>query len=521
MIKTSTDNAAHLTGRSHKDTEKLDDRTLPWVLLGLGASFRILSYFFSANNGGDANTHAVLAAKWLAHPTLKFVFDVYPPGHFWLIGLSTLVIHDVVTAARLLSLVLGIASLFPVWKIANLLYGKQAGLLSLGVFAFYSLHIAYSTTSSAEASYLFFFLCGAYFFFQYAQTMERIGWLVAAGLSLSISESIRYESWILFGALFVILNVLIFTARPLGHLWSTWLKPVIVFGVTGGAWPIFMMAYSWNAFHDPMYLVSQNRLRVVSYLAARSVSRSYQLALAPAAVLLSLSVIAVVGAMYGIVKSFSSRLAGAFAGLTVFFMAVQAYEIYNGGLLATARYTITTGTLLAIVSGYGLQKIGQSIARRTLLAYSVLLALVLLNTVAMLLASEVPSRYAEKLASVSPRLRYSASMKAVGDYLHRDLGPNDKVVIDGHNAESGILASAAGLPLQPGDRAYLATNRNVVNVRDYITTQHPRLLVYAQQGVVEHSVPLPPGCRQVELGGVAMKCVFSRDVYRIYELSYP
>src|ERR1700678_2428568 len=110
-------------------------------LLVLGAALRVLSYFFSKNNGGDALERAALSAQWLQHPTFRLIFLVYPPGHFWLIGAMALLVPDVTVASRLLSLLLGIASMFLVWKLARTLYGDGAGLFSLAVFALYSLHI--------------------------------------------------------------------------------------------------------------------------------------------------------------------------------------------------------------------------------------------------------------------------------------------------------------------------------------------------------------------------------------------
>src|SRR5947207_15958324 len=100
-------------------------------LILLGSLCRILSYHFSANSGGDAGAHATLTAIWLQHPAPQVVFDAYPPGHFWLMGLSALVVHDVVAAGRLLSLALGIASLFFVWNLARVVLGMWPGLLSL------------------------------------------------------------------------------------------------------------------------------------------------------------------------------------------------------------------------------------------------------------------------------------------------------------------------------------------------------------------------------------------------------
>src|SRR2546425_9780794 len=197
-------------------------------LILLGASCRILSYLFSSNAGGDAGVHVALTAVWLQNPAPRFVFDVYPPGHFWLIGLSSLAVHDVVVAGRLLSLVLGILSLFFVWRLARLMYGMWAGLLSLAIFSLYSLHIAYSTTSSAEVSYLFFFLAGAYSFFCGLQGGSvQVRHLAVAGACLSIAESIRYEAWVLFGGLFVILAILMATREDFGQ-WRHWLSPLLV-----------------------------------------------------------------------------------------------------------------------------------------------------------------------------------------------------------------------------------------------------------------------------------------------------
>lgn len=492
-------------------------------LILLGSLCRILSYRFSANSGGDAGAHAALTAVWLQHPAPQVVFDAYPPGHFWLMGLSALAVHDVVAAGRLLSLVLGIASLFFVWKLARLLYGIWPGLLSLAVFCLYSLHIAYSTTSSAEVSYLFFFLVGAYFFFRGLQgSTVQVRSLAASGVCLSAAESIRYEAWVLFGGLFVILVILL-RVRQDWRRWRDWLVPILVFGITGGAWPLFMTAYSWHVFGDPMHLVTLNRLRVTSFWGTGSLSRSYQLALMPSALLISLSPLAIVGAVYGLATSFSARLMAAFASLTIFFAAIQAYELYTGGLLATARYTLTLGTMLALVSGYGLQRIfEQFVPTKMILARTAVIGLLFLNLLAVLVASEFPNRYAEKFASVSPRLRYQERIQVVGNYLRSHLGPDDAIVIDDYNVESNLIADAAGLPIVPGRRAYLVSNRNSVTVRGYISAEHPRFLVYARGGTLQRSIDLPSECRGFErIDGVQFHCTFASQVYRVYELTYP
>jgi Dolichyl-phosphate-mannose-protein mannosyltransferase len=497
------------------------DNLIAVLLIVAGALLRIVSYLYSDNSGGDAWARVALAARWLQHPTAKFVFDTYPPGHFWLIGLMSLAVHDVAAAGRLLSLLLGIGSLFAVWKLARLLYGNSAALFSLGAFCFYSLHIGYSTTSSAEVSYLFFLLAGLLFFFAYAQPPSPGPWCLAvSGVLFSISESIRYEAWVVFGASFILLPLV--DRRLLGvKQWGQHLRSLSTFGLTGGAWPAFMMAYSWRAFGDPMYLVHWNRLRVLESLKAIPLSR--QLTVMPLALFISVSPIAIAAAIYGLAKSLSWGLKGGFAFLTLFFGAVQAYQILTGGLLATPRYTITLGAMLTIVAGYGFEIICRKLTpERMGLVRGLVIALLCLNSIVILLGSEVPTRYADKFANLSPRLRYHPRIVAVADYLRRHMRPSDAIVIDDYNVESDIIAAAAGLPILAGDRAYLADRKNELTVRQYILAEHPHFLVYADQGTLRSSFALPPGCSGTErIDGVNFRCAFAGQIYRVYELSYP
>lgn len=486
-------------------------------LIGLGALLRIVSYHYSANTGGDAGARAMLATTWLQHPSAKIVFDVYPPGHFWLIGLSSLFVHDVVAASRLLSLALGIGSVVLVWALARLLYGDNAGLLSLAAFSFYSLHIGYSTTSSSEVGYLFFLLLALYAFFLYLDRESTPAWLLASsGLALSVSESVRFESWILFAALFWILAF---------FWWRRWngqqtLVPLILFGATGGAWPAFMMLYSWRVYGNPMQLVSLNHQRVMHSL--EGLSRTHQLVVLPVAILVSLSPLAVAGGFYGLSKSFRSRLTGAFALATLFFALIQAYQVATGGLLSLARYSLTLGTLLAVVCGFGLQLATEKlIPGRLATAQLAIIFLLLLNLAAVFFLSERPDRIGDELASVSPRLRYPRRIAIVGQFLQRHLQGDDAVIIDDYNVESDIIAQAAGLPILPGHRAYLASAKNTITAREYVAAEHPRFLVYSDRGTLRQWFPLPSECGGTEvLDGVEFHCVFTSPIYRVYEMSY-
>lgn len=489
-------------------------------LIAVGALVRIASICFSDNAGGDAGAHLGLAAEWLQHPDFRFVFDTYPPGHFWLIGICWLVVRNVFWAGRLLSLACGIGSLVFVWKLSRLLWGYTAAIFSLTACALYSLHIGYSGTSSAEVPYLFFLLVGVYFFFAaVAEEKIHLGKMALSGISFSVAESVRYEAWIFLAALGAAEAGVWLYRRHHPLLKSS--SSFLVWLLTAGAWPIVMMTYSQRVFGDPMYLVTWNHQRVIHSLA--STPRSHQLLVMPVALLLSISLWVAVAAMIGIAVSLRRVLPSVFAIATMLFASIEAYEILRGGLLATARYTITLGALLCIISGCGFEWVIRKIApSRLRLAYFVVVALLTLNCVILIAVAATSSRLADSFASVSPWLRYQPHIAEVGRYLRAHLRPEDAVVFDDYNAESNILSDAAGFPPVPGRRAYLAAKKNSITVLTYMNKEHPRFLVFSDRGTLREALGISPGCSAVQrVDKTELHCVFSGQTYRIFELSYP
>jgi 4-amino-4-deoxy-L-arabinose transferase-like glycosyltransferase len=491
-----------------------------FLLIAGGALLRIISICCSDNAGGDAGAHVGLAAEWLKHPELKLVFDTYPPGHFWLIGLSWLVVRNVLWAGRLLSLACGIGSLFFVWNLSRRLWGNTAAVFSLTAFALYSLHIGYSGTSSAEVPYMFFLLVAVSLFFD-AVAEERIhlGKMALSGISFSVAESIRYEAWIFFASLVAAEACVWLYCRH--HRLSTSSGSFAAWIVTAGAWPALMMTYCWKVFGDPMYLVTWNHLRVVHSLA--STPRSHQLLVMPVALILSISPFVTLAAIAGITVSLRRTLPSVFTIATLLFALIEGYELVTGGLLATARYTMTLGTLLCVISGCSFEWIiAKFIPFRPKLAYGVVVALLGLNCVVIVVTAASSSRFADSIASISPWLRYQPHIAEVGRYLRTHLRPADAVVFDDYNSESNILSDAAGLPPAPGLRAFVAGKRNSMTALTYIDQQRPRFLVFSDRGTLRTTLGIGPGCRDTQrIDKAELQCVFAGQVYRIFEFSYP
>jgi hypothetical protein len=66
-----------------------------------------------------------------------------------------------------------------------------------------------------------------------------------------MAESVRYEAWVVFGGLIVILVLASVWDFVVRRPWAV-LRPLLVFGITGGIWPLPMTIYSWRVTGDAM-----------------------------------------------------------------------------------------------------------------------------------------------------------------------------------------------------------------------------------------------------------------------------
>lgn len=493
-----------------------------WWILIVGALVRLTSFFFGENNGGDALARAAMTASWLQHPSFRLNFEPWLPIHFWLMAGASFLLKNVSLGARGLSLVLGIASLGIFWALAKEIYGKSAAAYSILVFALYSLHIGYSTTSSSEVPYLFFLLVGLACFFAYRRSGAF--WLLGlSSIAMGVGAGIRYEAWV---CTFAVMLILIFepSDRLRGSFWKVrHFQEILLFGSLASLWPLFWMIYQWKHYAKPLYGVTMNYGWVATQIAFGQRSTLYRLALPPGVILLTLTPVILIAALYGLAYRLRERPGREFALIFSVSLVVFAAQITAGGLLPMARYTITLGTFLAIASGYGLQRLAASLrpqrAHQIGIAVGALLAL---NLAGILVISETRNPLRDKFSSISPLLRFPARIESLRQYLAPRLNASDAVVIDDYNVESNIVADAIGLPLNAGDRAFLASSQPLSRLSGYLRQRQPRYVILASRGVLTTQLSLPAVCpvSPVGLKGIEFRCVFKNDVYSVYSLDY-
>jgi 4-amino-4-deoxy-L-arabinose transferase-like glycosyltransferase len=490
-------------------------------LLGIGCAIRIVFFFFSRNNGGDAFARAAITAKWLQHPSLSLDFGGprWPPLHFWMMAAVAQIVPNVLLACRLLSLAAGIVSIWLLWRLATRLYGDWAATLSLAVFAFYSLHIAYGTTSSSEETFVAFVLGGLLGVFSFRAT-GKYGALVAGGLSLTAAAAIRFEAWIVIFAL-----GLVFLAgerdRPI--LQPAYWKALLTFGITSGAWPIFWTIRTWLMTGHPFYGLADNRASIPAQLAVNPAHGPfYEMALSPAVIVLTLTPVAVAGTLYGFWRSVRERKNIDFTFVVAFFVLFQFTTIATQGTLALARYTLTLGTLCAVLAGYGLAELGQRLsAPRRAPALAVLTALLAANLAFIVVLSDYPSSAEDKFRSVSPLMQFPVHVEEIGKVLLPRMQPADRVLIDNYNNEPNMLGIAIGLPLLAKDRAFFASDQTGADPFPYLNSQHPRFAILSGQGLLGSNLNIPNSCaRTWVIRGMEFRCIFANDFYTAYEIHY-
>lgn len=482
--------------------------SLSAVLL-TSAALRIGSFYLSENAGGDALARAKLTARLLQNPGWNLHFDVWLPLHFWMMGAVSVLVGDVELGCRLLSLLLGISSVAVFWLLNKELGGDGVAMFSTTIFAFYSLHIAYSATSSCDVPYLFFVLVGLALFFR-GRRKERYRLLFLGGLSLTLGAGIRYEAWVIIAAL----NLVLLYRREFKGL-AAFLPPSVT-------WPLFWMIYEWITRGHPLYSPALNYSRVANDIRFYGASLIYRVLLPPGVILITLTPLALLGLILSARYVWSKgRRLMEFAFVSIFFAAVQFYQIVAGGTMSYARYTLTLGAIVATFAGVGLYHGFRHIR--------LVAAVMFLNLLVLYVLSNVANPFVNKARSLAPTLRFTTHLEETGHYLRNHLAENDSVIIDDYNYEPNQIAAVAGMPLLGDERFFLIPDRTdpekqkakVAELWPYLRARRPSYLVWGLRGELRNFWNFSPDCSTRQVDDMRFVCVFQNDQYLIFHILYP
>lgn len=169
------------------------------LVLALAALPRLIVFPFAENVAGDAVVRSWLAHAWLEHPhligsSLQGCVQ-YGPLHLVLVALVEWLTGSEHLAGRLLSLIVGTLSAWPLFALARRVFSDRAAWWSVIVFSLWPLHIQASTTAASEALSGLFMLVAVAAVARSLDTRERAV-LLAGGLALTLGAAVRYDVWL-------------------------------------------------------------------------------------------------------------------------------------------------------------------------------------------------------------------------------------------------------------------------------------------------------------------------------------
>jgi 4-amino-4-deoxy-L-arabinose transferase-like glycosyltransferase len=321
---------------------------------------------FAQNFYGDPAMRLRALTDWMAHPFFLRSFvgaKQFGPLHLYLLALGQWIHHDLDNGPRLLSLVFGGLTAFPLFSLTERRFGAVAALISTLGLAIYPLHIQTSTTATSEAVFLFFLLAGLSLLDRATEGSRSA--LAGAAALLACACAVRYD-----GFLYAPLSVL-WLVRPLreGKLGRA-AAVGYVLGVA--AVPALLCLGNWIDLGDPLFIVryiNEDHTRM-AHVAVQWMGRwtyaGYCLGFWPANLAWELSPPIALGVAIGAYLAARERRGWdllLLAGLPAAFFSFEGAALLRFHPLA--RFTLPTAVLLLPYAGHGLLAVGRWLPART------------------------------------------------------------------------------------------------------------------------------------------------------------
>ncbi len=473
-------------------TETQSDRKTLWWLLLFAAAVRVFFLLISVNATSDGPPRAIYAGDWAQNPTL-ITHGHWLPLQLYLSGLLLMVWDNIWVAPRIVSLVFGVTTVWPFWRLTRLQFSREVSLAASFLFILYGLHIAQSVVASAEAVFLFVVLWAMYFFCRWWTTQETAS-LVWSALLWWPAVWSKPEAWWLAAS-----SVLFVMARRR-------FAPVMIYGGLVALGPISWMLACWLIKGDPLLTFHSTASAVGSAYHARSAL--YKIAIWPVSLLLSLGPVVLLLGLAGLWSALRERkhlvLVAFLVGYVAPFWALQL----AGSSGARARHTLFIGTLLLPFAAYAAESRVRNLPRWSAIAGAVWLVIIL--TLGETRFGEI----SQKFSSISPRPRERWHVTEVTDWVRQNAKPTDHVVVDCFNDEESSLQYQVRLP--PAQvRIYWSPKQSVADTLQ----PPPRFVVCAKNGAIVPGLGLDWEAERQQTHGLEFIRRYTNEVYAVFEVS--
>lgn len=505
-----------------------DERRFLVISFILALVIRLAVFFQNGNHAADGMYRTILAVNWLKAPYF-ITGDLWPPLQLYMSAFATMIFGNPFQSTRLVSLILGVLTIFPYYYLVKLLFDKRAAMLSTVILVFLSIHIQYSTYSMSEVPFAFFLITSLYFFFKFKKTEDkRMTNLVVSAIFLNMACMTRYEGWLfipLLATLAVVEN------NPINKVYirKDNVKYSLIFLVVALVFPIFWMIGNYNLYGDAFYgqTWSDKWIRTNTMLNPDSPWLNppfYQkLTTWPGSVLYILNIVAIFAGI-GLLLSLIRKKNLEFLSIFIILIGIFTYKLINVTMLSQARHIIMPILFIIPYFTIGLDAVLDYKTRFTNKNWKIPVMIIIIGFFI------VTSSYIAmtKNSYITPGYVFDISK-----WIRTNVRSNETVLLDEYNWWGLHIIFFSGFNT--------TFTENYLNTFEYATDQirivsaggkkmdgkivdsylksNPTYLVYSPKGKLTNILNFSETCRTEEYSDYIFSCEYTTKNYNVYRLN--
>jgi hypothetical protein len=400
-------------------------RRLAWAGFAAVLLVRLAVFPFAKNFYGDPIMRLEALTAWLKHPYFLKSFigaKQFGPLHLYLLALGQWIQPDLEDGPRLISLVFGSLTAFPLFRLAERRFGPRAAFLAVLGLAIYPLHLQASTTAASEAVFLWFLL--------WAVALLDSRAMVLAGLVMAGACAVRYDGW------FYAPLTWLWLAAPLREKRVS-RAAALTYVAASLAVPIFLCVGNWIDLRSPFFVlryVQENHVASAVQAAAaigRWTYAAYCLLFWPANLAWELSPPIAFGGAVGVVAALREKRHRDLLWLAAVPAAIFSVEGVLLRFHPLARFTMPAAVLLLPYAGDGLLRVTRSLQASLRPAFAALAVLTGAGLPAFLAWRTLGKgdSFADTLRPLSPVSNLPPDLEGAADWI-RAHAANRKVEVE-------------------------------------------------------------------------------------------
>lgn len=289
---------------------------------------------FAESVDADAFSRISLSEKWLDNPEF-YSEGVWLPIHYYLNGFVIWLTSEHHYGPMVLHVLFSVATIIPLYQFTKREFNERGALIVAVLWLVSPLIFRYSYEALSGIPHAFF-IAMTLNYLSLALDKGKLNYAVYAGLCITIAAGLRYEAWLIIGALSLMI------------LLRMDIKVLLYFLISAVIFPVFWMIGNYIAHGHPLYGVTGvYNLDAINVQNANisTIENILRLSFFPLFLIILLSPILTILLFVNVLKRWKSGnvdLNRVFWSLPLFILMISfLYKAYSGTLLLQHRFLIT------------------------------------------------------------------------------------------------------------------------------------------------------------------------------------